>query len=72
MRSSYHHREFGPSAQKTRHSTAPTGHQPHFGTGASSQSAPELSVQIAKARRDARRNSAAAAKLLREWMSDDG
>jgi flagellar biosynthesis/type III secretory pathway M-ring protein FliF/YscJ len=71
MRPAPFHRESRHRTEKPQASAAPTGMAAKNSTcdAAASQ---DLDTQIAQARRDARRNPAQAAMLLRSWMSDHG
>lgn len=68
MRPALYHRPSRPAAEKPQPSPAPSSIAAHgaiSGVGAA-----EIALQIAKARRDARRHPVRAAMLLRSWMSD--
>ncbi len=64
-------REFRLPTEKPQAPAAPTGIAAKISTcdAAASQ---DFYTQIAQARRDARRNPALAAMLLRSWMTDHG
>jgi flagellar biosynthesis/type III secretory pathway M-ring protein FliF/YscJ len=71
MRPARSHRQSCPPAERPGDSAAPTDVAAQLaGCGADASS--EFATQIAQARRDARRNPAQAAMLLRAWMSDHG
>jgi hypothetical protein len=71
MRPAPYHRKSCPPAEKPGDCAAPTGVAARLAS-CGADASPEFATQIAQARRDARRNPAQAAMLLRAWMSDHG
>ena len=71
MRPALTHRESQRLADKLAPSTAPAGAAAQHTNGADAAS-PDFATRIALARRDARRDPAQAAMLLRSWMSEHG
>jgi hypothetical protein len=69
MRPALYHRETRLPAEKPGTSAAPTGTSAQIKT-CGADASPEFATRLAQARRDARRNPAQAAMLLRAWMSD--
>jgi hypothetical protein len=69
MRPALYHRESRLPAEQPGTSAAPTGTSAQT-TVCGADPSPEFAIRIARARRDARRNPAQAAMLLRSWMSD--
>jgi hypothetical protein len=70
MRPALYHRESGFPAEKSGTSSAPTGVAAQISTCTAAAS-PDLAIQIAKARGDARCHPAQAAMLLRSWMAEN-
>jgi len=71
MRPALDPRESCPPVEKPPISAAPAGITAPI-TICGADAAPDFAAQIVQARRDARRNPAQAAMLLRSWMSDRG
>jgi hypothetical protein len=63
MRPALYQRESHLPVEKPKSSSAPVDN---------ADASPDLAARIAQARRDARRDPAQAAMLLRSWMSDHG
>jgi flagellar biosynthesis/type III secretory pathway M-ring protein FliF/YscJ len=71
MRPALYTRESCTPAEQPPCSTAPTNIAAQTAIR-DAEASPDLAARIAQARRDARRDPAQAAMLLRSWMSDHG
>jgi flagellar biosynthesis/type III secretory pathway M-ring protein FliF/YscJ len=69
MRPTLYHRQSSLPTEKPGTSPAPSGIAAQ-NTLSGAEASPDFDTQIAQARRDARRDPARAAMLLRSWMSD--
>ena len=69
MRPAPYHHEFKRTTEKPGTSATSSGFTAQ--NGACADESPDFASQVAQARRDALRHPAAAAMLLRSWMSDD-
>jgi hypothetical protein len=71
MRPALYHRESCPPVEQPGTAAASTGMAAPI-PSRDADASPDLALQIARARRDARLHPAQAAMLLRSWMSDRG